>query len=155
MNQQHAEAAERAFSQGEAKLFILIKWQIIATGAIAAVLVNALAGSGDHPHLSAMFISWLIALPFMMLGIFQAGMIYFRQYKLFYYAERDNRPKWLRRLADCLIEKTPKKIKTALHWTAETYLLLFSVLVAALAFSVGSLCFFRIGKLQCNRIGSI
>ncbi len=134
-----AQAVEYDYKSAERQLGVLAKWQIIATGTIAAVLVNGLASSGGHPHLAAMLVRWLIALPFVMFGAFYAATLYFRQYKLFYRADRDYRPMWLKQLADHLISLTPEGLRKALHWTAETYLLFFGILVVVVCFACGAL----------------
>lgn len=138
---EQAQAPEYDHDAAEQQLGTLAKWQIIATGAIAAVLVNGLASSGGHPHLAAMLVRWLVALPFIMFGVFYAAMLYFRQYKLFYRAERDYRPMWLTRSADCLISITPEGLRKTLNWTAETYLLFFGLLVVVVCFACGALLF--------------
>jgi hypothetical protein len=129
------------FQQTERQMAVLTQWLIIATGAVAAVIVNAFAGAGDHPHLAAMFLCWFAPLPFFVFGLFYAGTIYFGQYKLFYRAESDHRPKWLIALADYLISKTPLKIRKTLHWTAETYLFIFGLFVVVTCFVSGTWLF--------------
>ncbi|WP_299555652.1 hypothetical protein [uncultured Tateyamaria sp.] len=152
------QPTEYDYKAAEQQLGSLAKWQIIATGAVAAVLVNGLASSGDHPHLAAMLVRWLAALPFIMFGVFYVATLYFRQFKLFYRAEHDYRPMWLRRSADYLISITPEGLRKTLHWTAETYLLFFGICVAAVCFLCGTLLlldgfelFQRVNSLQYER----
>ncbi len=110
---------------------------ILATGAVAAVILNALAGVGDHPHLAALFIRWFAALPFLVIGVFYAGLIYFGHFRLPAVNENDRRPRWLVAAADFLIAKTPHKVKTALHWSAEMYVLLLMLAVVGVCLVFG------------------
>ena len=110
-----------------------------ATGAVAAVMLNALAGVGGHPHLAALLIRWFAALPFLVIGAFYAGLIYFQQYKLPGVVEHNRRPRWLVSIADFLISKTPRKMGIALHSAAETYIFILMLAVVAVCLFLGGL----------------
>jgi hypothetical protein len=138
----------------ERKVLPLARSLILATGAVSAVILNALAGAGDHPHLAALLIRWFAALPFLAFGFFYAGLIYFRQYKLPAVVTHDGRPRWLVAVADYLISKTPQKAKRVLQWTAETYILVlmfavvgFCLLLGGILLLKGAVLFIEVNSL--------
>ncbi|MBT27178.1 hypothetical protein ACSSNL_06325 [Thalassobius sp. S69A] len=131
------EAQSKAPSSTDRPEMVLEKWLIYATGAVAAVVLNALSGSGDHPHLAAMLIRWFAAIPLLMAGIYYAGLVYFRRYKIPEPLEVDRRPKWMISVVDYLANKTPENMKTVIVWSTETYLLVFMLAVSGLCLLLG------------------
>lgn len=129
--QKETSSANRAKDRPERALE---KWLIYATGAVAAVVLNALSGAGDHPHLAAMLIRWFAAIPLLVAAIYFLGLVFFGHYKVPETREVDPRPKWLISTAHYLTNKTPEKLKTVIVWFTETYILV--ILLGASAFGL-------------------
>ncbi|PXW76552.1 hypothetical protein BZA02_11461 [Ruegeria sp. P4] len=117
------------------------KWLTYALGAVSAVVLNALSGAADQPHMSAMLIRWFAAIPFLGFGIYYAALVYLQHYKLPDTHENDPRPSWMIAMTNWISDKTPARVKTVLKMSVETNLLLVMLGVSAVCLSLAAMLF--------------